>query len=226
MAQQYDLNVMNSAVFRSKYFPNKSVTLADLADGAELGKHVQQAGKEGAEYFMMGNAIMRDLGNNQCDGDVTISAYSVDDSTNLTAATHNESARGTSPDDCRVTLAKKLAHFVGKTIGSSIKDYNRQREVSGKEYRILLLSSADGLGGRMTSLFSRNLSKLKGLNSKLNVRTATSSTYEVVLTYKGDVPFNDAVTEVLDSMPAMSQADFEVAGTTVTICLEGKNRCK
>ncbi|NMC92642.1 MAG: hypothetical protein GYA67_13375, partial [Smithella sp.] len=113
-----------------------------------------------------------------------------------------------------------------KTIGSSIKDYNRQREVSGKEYRILLLSSADGLGGRMTSLFSRNLSKLKGLNSKLNVRTATSSTYEVVLTYKGDVPFNDAVTEVLDSMPAMSQADFEVAGTTVTICLEGKNRCK
>ena len=117
MAGQYDLNFMNSTVFRSKYFPNKAVTLDDLANGPELDKYVQQARKEGAEYFMMGNAIMRDLGHNQCDGDVSIAAYSVDDNTSLTATTHNESARGTSPDDCRVTLAKKLAYFVGKTIG-------------------------------------------------------------------------------------------------------------
>jgi hypothetical protein len=46
------------------------------------------------------------------------------------------------------------------------------------------------------------------------------------LTYKGEVPFSDAVTQVLDAMPAMNQADFEVIGTTMTICLEGKNRCK
>jgi hypothetical protein len=226
MAGQYDLNFMNSTVFRSKYFPNKAVTLDDLANGPELDKYVQQARKEGAEYFMMGNAIMRDLGNNQCDGDVSIAAYSVDDNTSLTATTHNESARGTSPDDCRVTLSKKLAYFVGKTIGNSIKNYSRQREVSGKEYRIRLISSADGLGGRMVSSFSKNLSNLKGLNSKLNERTNTGSMYEVVLTYKGEVPFSDAVTQVLDSMPAMNQADFEVMGTTVTICLEGKNRCK
>ncbi len=32
--------------------------------------------------------------------------------------------------------------------------------------------------------------------------------------------------DILDSMPAMNQADFDVAGTTITICLEGKNRCK
>ncbi|HQP25640.1 MAG TPA: hypothetical protein PLP16_10765 [Smithellaceae bacterium] len=226
MAGQYDLNFMNSTVFRSKYFPNKAVTLDDLANGPELDKYVQLARKEGAEYFMMGNAIMRDLGHNQCDGDVTISAYSVDDNTSLTATTHNESARGTSPDDCRVTLAKKLAYFVGKTIGHSIKNYSRQREVSGKEYRIRLISSTNGLGGRMASSFSKNLSNLKGLNSKLNVRTTTESTYEVDLTYKGEVPFSDAVTQVLDAMPAMNQADFEVIGTTVTICLEGKNRCK
>jgi len=98
--------------------------------------------------------------------------------------------------------------------------------VSGKEYRIKLLSAAGALGGRMTSSFSKNLSNLKGLNSKLNERTRTSSTYEVDLTYKGEVPFSDAVTQVLDAMPAMNQADFEVIGTTVTICLEGKNRCK
>ena len=227
MAGQYDLNFMNSTVFRSKYFPNKAVTIDDLANGPELDKYVQQARKEGAEYFMMGNAIMRDLGNNQCDGDVSIAAYSVDDNTSLTATTHNESARGTSPDDCRVTLAKKLAYFVGKTIGNSIKNYSRQREVSGKEYRIILLSSvADGLGGRMVSSFSKNLLNLKGLNSKLNERTRTTSIYEVVLTYKGEVPFSDAVTQVLDAMPTMNQADFEVVGTTMTICLEGKNRCK
>lgn len=226
MAGQYDLNFMNSTVFRSKYFPNKAVTLDDLANGPELDKYVQQARKEGAEYFMMGNAIMRDLGHNQCDGDVSIAAYSVDDNTSLTATTHNESARGTSPDDCRVTLAKKLAYFVGKTIGHSIKNYSRQRAQSGKEYRIILLSSADGLGGRMVNSFSKNLRNIKGLNSKLNERTNTGSMYEVVLTYKGEVPFSDAVTQVLDSMPAMNQADFEVMGTTVTICLEGKNRCK
>lgn len=226
MAGQYDLNFMNSTVFRSKYFSNKAVTLDDLANGRELDKYVQQARKEGAEYFMMGNAIMRDLGYNQCDGDVSIAAYSVDDNTSLMATTHNESARGTSPDDCRVTLAKKLAYFVGKTLGNSIKNYSRQREVSGKEYRIRLISSADGLGGRMVSSFSKNLLNLKGLNSKLNERTRNSSTYEVDLTYKGEVPFSDAVTQVLDAMPAMNQADFEVLGTTVTICLEGKNRCK
>jgi len=114
MAGQYDLNFMNSTVFRSKYFPNKAVTLDDLANGPELDKYVQQARKEGAEYFMMGNAIMRDLGQNQCDGDVSIAAYSVDDNTSLTATTHNESARGTSPDDCRVTLAKNWPILLAK----------------------------------------------------------------------------------------------------------------
>lgn len=226
MAGQYDLNFMNSTVFRSKYFPNKAVTLDDLANGQELDKYVQLARKEGAEYFMMGNTIMRDLGHNQCDGDVSIAAYSVDDSTSLTATTHNESARGTSPDDCRVTLAKKLAYFVGKTIGHSIKNYSRQREVSGKEYRIILLSSADGLNRKIRRSFSDNVEKIKGLSSKLNERTANSARYEVVFTYKGEVPFNRVIDDLLDSVQGMAQAEPETIGTTATICLEGPNRCK
>jgi hypothetical protein len=46
------------------------------------------------------------------------------------------------------------------------------------------------------------------------------------MAYKGEVPFDQALGEVLDAVPAMKNADYTVNGTRVEICLEGPRRCK
>jgi len=225
-ARKFDLAMMDNSVLRSTYFRGKALTIQEMDNSPELARYVEFARKNKADYFMMGNSIIRDLGGNQCDGVVSLKAFSTEDNELLAADMHNESARGTSSDDCRASVANKLAYFVGKTIGSSIKDYHRQREVSGKEYTVVLLSAMGDLTGRMTSSFSRGLAKLKGLNSKVNVRNSTNREYEVMLAYKGEVPFADALGEVLDAVPALKQADYTVNGTRIEICLEGPRRCK
>ncbi|MEI6306859.1 MAG: hypothetical protein WCP33_08555, partial [Deltaproteobacteria bacterium] len=225
-ARKFDLAMMDNSVLRSTYFRGKALTIQEMDNSPELGRYVEFARKNKADYFMMGNSIIRDLGSNQCDGVVSLKAFSTEDNELLAADMHNESARGTSTDDCRANVANKLAYFVGKKLGTSIKDFNRQREVSGKEYTVVLLSAVGDLTGRMTSSFSRGLGNLKGLNSKVNVRNSTNREYEVVLAYKGEAPFADALGEVLDAVPALKQADYTVNGTRIEICLEGPRRCK
>ena len=188
-ARKFDLAMMDNSVLRSTYFRGKALTIQEMDSSPELANYVAFARKNKADYFMMGNTIIRDLGGNECDGVVSLKAFSTEDNELLAADMKNEYARGTSSDDCRATVANKLAYFVGKTIGSSIKDYHRQREVSGKEYTVVLQSAVGDLTGRMTSSFSRALANLKGLNSKVNVRNSTNREYEVVLAYKGDAPF-------------------------------------
>jgi hypothetical protein len=225
-ARKFDLAMMDNSVLRSTYFRGKALTIQEMDNSPELARYVEFARKNKADYFMMGNSIIRDLGRNECDGVVSLKAFSTEDNELLAADMHNESARGSSSDDCRATVANKLAYFVGKTLGSSIKDFHRQREVSGKEYTVVLLSAVGDLTGRMTSSFSRALGNMKGLNSKVNVRNSTNREYEVVLAYKGEAPFADALGDVLDSVASLKQADYTVNGTRVEICLEGPRRCK
>ncbi len=225
-ARKFDLSMMDNSVLRGQYFRGKGLTIQEMDNSPELGNYVAFARKNKADYFMMGNSIIRDLGENQCDGVVSLKAFSTEDNELLAADMHNESARGTSSDDCRATVANKLAYFVGKKLGSSIKDFHRQREASGKEYTVVLVSALGDLTGRMTSSFSRNLANLKGLNSKINVRNSNTREYEVILAYKGEAPFADALGEVLDAVPSLKQADYTVNGTRVEICLEGPKRCR
>lgn len=225
-ARKFDLSMMDNSVLRSTYFRGKALTIQELDSSPELARYVEFARKNKADYFMMGNSIIRILENNQCDGVVSLKAFSTEDNELLAADMHNESARGTSADDCRATVANKLAYFVGKKLGSSIKDFHRQREVSGKEYTVVLMSAVGDLTGRMTSSFSKGLQNMKGLNSKLNVRNSSNREYEVSLAYKGEAPFADALNDVLDAVPALKQADYAVNGTRVEICLEGPRRCK
>jgi len=225
-ARKFDLAMMDNSVLRNTYFRGKALTIQELDNSPELPNYVNFARKNKADYFMMGNSIIRDLGGNQCDGVVSLKAFSTEDNELLAADMHNEGARGSSPDDCRAQVANKLAYFVGKKLGTSIKDYYRQREVSGKEYTVVLMSAVGDLTGRLTSSFARGLNNLKGLNSKLNVRNSSAREYEVSMAYKGDVPFDQALGEVLDAVPQMKSADYTVNGTRVEICLEGPRRCK
>jgi hypothetical protein len=225
-ARKFDLSMMDNSVLRSQYFRGKALTIQEMDNSPELANYVGFARKNKADYFMMGNTIIRDLGGSQCDGVVSLKAFSTEDSELLAADMHNESARGTSSDDCRATVANKLAYFVGKKLGSSIKDFHRQREVSGKEYTVVLMSAVGDLTGRMTSSFSKGLQNMKGLNSKLNVRNSSNREYEVSMAYKGEAPFADALNDVLDAVPALKSADYAVNGTRVEICLEGPRRCK
>lgn len=225
-AMKYDLRLLDNDKFRSKYFTGKPMTIQELQNSSELSRYVDAARDNKADYFMVGNTIIQNSGMKDgqyvCSGQVTIKAYSTEDGSILTADTRGETAIGINPDDCRGNVANKLAGFVGATVGSSIKDFTRQREVSGREFNIQLVSLLGNLTGRTTSSFSKAISSIKGINSKLNVRKSTNKEYEVSLTYKGDEPLSDLMGGAIDTVAALKSADWIVNGTTIKVCLEGK----
>jgi hypothetical protein len=225
VAMKYDLELMDNSTLRSKFFTGKPLSIKEMENSQMLSRYVDFARDNGAEYFMVGNSVIRDIGNNECEGAVQLKAFSVDDNSILTSAMQTETASGVSTDNCKGLVAKKLAYFVGDRVGASIKAYNRQREAKGKTYTIKLMSALGDLSGRMTSSFSRELGNLKGLNGKLNARGGTAKLYEVTLVYKGEKEFMGALGEIIDRIPSLQKADYTNKGSIVSICLEGPRRC-
>jgi ketosteroid isomerase-like protein len=225
-ALKYGLRLLDNDTFRSEYFRGKPMTLQEMQNSSELARYVRAARDAKADYFMVGNTLIQDEGKKgslyTCTGQVTIKAYSTEDRTLLTSDTRAESSNGSNANECRGNVANKLAGFVGGTVGSAIKDYMRQREVSGREYSIELVSNMGNLSGRVTSSFNRAISSIKGINSKLNVRKNSNKEYELSVTYKGDNPLADNLEAAFDAAPSLKTADWVVNGTTIKVCLEGK----
>lgn len=98
-ASKYDLRLMNSDVFRSRYLKGKSMTIQQLLSDAELEKLAVAARQEKADWFMVGSSYIYDRGRSGatgqfvCDGALSYKIYSVDDGTLMGGDTRTESPR-------------------------------------------------------------------------------------------------------------------------------------
>jgi len=220
VAMKYDLELMDNSALRSKFFTGKPLSIKEMENSQMLSRYVDFAKDSGAEYFMVGNSVIRDLGNNECEGAVQLKAFSVDDHSILTAATQTETARGASTDNCRGLVAKKLAYFVGDRVGASIKTYARQREAKGKTYTVKLMSVLGGIDTGTRISLVKQINNIKGLNGKPNARGGTGKLYEVNLVYKGE-SFEEALYDAYKQVPSLSNAALSNKGSIYTICLEG-----
>lgn len=226
-ATKYDLNLLDNDLFKSKYFTGKPLTMAEMQNSPELARYVEAARDNKADYFMVGNTIILDNGKNEtigafvCDGLVTIKSYSTEDGSVLASDTRSESATGSSPDQCRVNVANKLAGFVGSNVGSTIQNYWRQRETYGREYNLLLVSLLGDLSEDDKDSFAEAVESIQGLQSKVIERKSTRGEYEVSITYKGDRSISREVGSALKKVEGFEKAGRKVKGTTLRVCLEG-----
>lgn len=226
-AQNYDLAMLDSDLFKSNYFNGKPLTMEEMQNSGELARYIAAAREQKAKYFMVGNSVIIDNGRSktvsgfECDGLVTLKAYSTKGMGSVIAAdARSESATGNSPDQCRVNVANRLALFVGKTVEHSIKNYWRQREVSGMEYNIKLVSLLGTLSDDTKDAFAEAIESISGIQGKIIDQKNTRSEYEVSVSYKGDRSVARAISSALKKDASFAKIGRKGDDTDLTFCLE------
>jgi len=225
-----DIKVLDNAIFKSKYFGNRAITLDQLENGAELARYVDFARQEAtADYLMIGSSVIYDLGVDRnsgqpaCTGVASTKTFSTKTGEDIGSATQSETATGASSDDCRARLAVKLAGSLGNQVGKRIQEFAKKRTMYGAEYVIRLTGGNLSLMSR--TAFNQALKNVPGLDKAVQ-RQAGASQLEVVATYKGSDPLDQAVAMALGGNPLFAGLDSMVDGNIVTLCMNGCGKPK
>lgn len=225
-----DIKVIDNALFKSKYFGNRAITLDQLENGAELAKYTEFARQEAtADYLMIGSSVIYDVGVDKnsgqpaCTGVASTKTFSTKTGEDIGSATQSEAAIGISSDDCRAKLAGKLAASLGNQVGKRIQDFVKRRTMYGAEYVIRLTGGTLTLMNR--TAFNQALKNVPGLE-KATQRQAGTDKLEVVATYRGTDPLDQAVAMALGSNPMFGGLDSMVDGNIVTLCMNGCTKTK
>jgi len=230
-AASYDLNVLDNSLFRSKYFTGKPMTLQEITNGNELAKYVKAAFEVAkADYFMAGTTIIYDLGKNSssgmfaCDGVVSIKAYSTTDGKVLAADARTESASGSSPDQCRVNVANKLATFTASVLGRDISEYWKNRNMYGRQYSIQFISLNGQFNFQSKKGVTKIISALNGVKEVPQKRSDDAKQIEYSVQYVGETPIGDALGDIVSSSElgkTFPNFDVSTSGSVVRVCLDG-----
>jgi hypothetical protein len=220
-----DIKVLDNALFKSRYFGDRAITLDQLENSAELTKYVDYARKDAtADYLMIGSSVIYDLGvdkssgQESCTGVASTKTFSTKTGEDIGSATQSESSIGASSDDCRARLAVKLAGSLGNQVGKRIQEFVKKRSMYGAEYTIRL--TGDNLSLMTRTAFSQALKTVPGLE-KAAPRQADAGRVEVIATYKGSDPLDQAVAMALSGNPQFASLDSAVDGNVITLCMNG-----
>lgn len=231
--QNYDLTVLDSAIFRSKYFGNKPITLDQLENSAELARYVEAVKKEtnmNANFILIGNTIITDDGKNAdtgqsiCTGLLTAKTLSLTTSEDISSGTLALHTSGPNADGCRGNIASQLAENLGQELGRKIQTKVKDDNVYGTIYTL-------NLKGNLNATIKLNLydilEKIEGI-SDLEERTSNANTHQLVFTYKRSSPdINTLLKRSFRSDPTFSNIDPAIQGSIITIQLNsntGKRR--
>jgi hypothetical protein len=221
--QDYDLRVVDNDMFRSKYFKSKPITIEQMQNSEELSKYVSFAKKDAnADFFMVGTSIIIDEGKNAstgesvCTGVATVKTYSTVNAESIASETISESAAGRSVNDCAGNLAKKLALVGGPLIGAKVQEYWKKRSTYGREFILTLTGTALPL--MVKTSFTKALKSVPGVEGNVQ-RASTDKEMQIVVTYKGTDPLDQAVSEALSSNPIFASLDSKTEGNQILLCL-------
>ncbi|MEC5409318.1 hypothetical protein VOM14_27585 [Paraburkholderia sp. MPAMCS5] len=220
-----DIKVLDNALFKSRYFGDRAITLDQLENSAELAKYVDYARKDAtADYLMIGSSVIYDVGidknsgQESCTGVASTKTFSTKTGEDIGSATQSEAAIGASSDDCRARLAVKLAGSLGNQVGKRIQEFVKKRTMYGAQYTIRL--TGDNLSLMTRTSFSQALKNVPGLD-KATQRQAGSGQLEVIATYHGSDPLDQAVAMALAGSPQFASLDSAVDGNVITLCMNG-----
>lgn len=221
--QDYDLRMIDNDLFRSKYFKDKPITIEQLQNSEELVKYVGFAKKEAnADFFMVGTSIIVDSGINpntgqlECTAVVTMKTFSTVNAESIASETVSESSSGRNLQDCAANVAKKIAAVGGPVMGARIQDYWKRRATYGREYILTLTGSSLPL--MLRTIFSKAIKGTVGVESMVQ-RASTDKEHQIVVTYKGEDPLDQAVAMELSANPAFSSLDSRTDGNQITLCM-------
>ena len=230
-ASKYDLRLMDSDLFRSRYLKGKSMTIQQLLSDSELAKLAVAARQEKADWFMVGSSHIYDRGRSSttgqfvCDGAVSYKIYSVNDGTLMGGDTRTESSTGATTDTCRTNVARKLGEMTLSDVGPQILTYSKNRSMYGKEFTIFVKSMSGSVSTRLGDDLYIALDEISGTEN-IDIRTQDGKVVEITMTYKSDKPLTAELAKALRKVnPVLSNAERLQANETITLCIGG-TQCK
>jgi hypothetical protein len=221
--QDYDLRLLDNDVFRSRFFKNRPMTLDQLTQGAVLAGYVKSAKTEAkADFFLVGTSVIIDAGKSratgdvECNGVVSLKTYSTVDGESIASETVSEVSSGRNLDDCAGNLAKKLGAITGPIIGARVQQYWKRRDTYGREF-VLTLKGAN-IPLRTRAAFAKAVKALPGVEADTQ-RAADATMVQIVVTYRGADPLDQAVAMQLGDSKDFDALDSHTEGNQVTLCL-------
>ncbi|HEY3451346.1 MAG TPA: hypothetical protein VGK67_33620 [Myxococcales bacterium] len=221
--QDYDLRVLDNDVFKSKHFKDAPLTIEQMQNGEALSKYVAWARTEAnADYFMVGNSIIIDSGKNKntgdysCTGLVTVKTYSTADGEAIASETISEASAGLNLNDCAANVAKKLAKVGGPIIGARVQEYYKRRATYGREFVVTLVGA--NLPLMLKTNFAKALKSVPGVENDQQ-RTSSGKKLQIVVTYKGGDPLDQAMAAQLATNPSFATLDAKTDGNQVLFCM-------
>jgi len=221
--QDYDLRLLDNDVFRSRYFKNRPMTLDQLGGGAALAPYVRSAKSDAkADFFLVGTSVIIDTGKNpdtgdvECNGVVSLKTYSTVDGESIASETVSDVTSGRNLDDCSANLSRKLASIMGPIIGARVQEYWKRRDTYGRE--IVLALRGATLPLRTKAAFVKAVKATPGVERDQQ-RTSASNLLELVVSYKGADPLDQALALQLGEDRAFDQLDSRTDGNQITLCL-------
>jgi len=230
-ASKYDLRLMDSDLFRSRYLKGRSMSIQQLLSDAELAKLAAAARQEKADWFMVGSSHIFDRGRSGatgqfvCDGAISYKIYSVDDGTLMGGDTRTESSTAATTDSCRTNVARKLGEMTLTEVGPQILAYSKNRSMYGKEITLFVKSVSGSVSSRLGDDLYVALDEMDGAEN-IDIRTQDGKLVEMTMTYKSEKPLSAELAKALRRVnPVLSNAERLQAGNTITLCISG-TQCK
>jgi hypothetical protein len=171
---------------------------------------------------MVGTSIIIDAGKSantgdlECTGVVTLKTYSTLDSESIASETFSEASTGRNINDCAGNLAKKIAAIGGPIIGARVQEYWKRRSTYGREYTLTLVGA--GLPLMVKTAFTKALKAVPGVENDVQ-RASTATRLQMVVTYKGTDPLDQAMAASLAANPAFATLDSRTTGNQVFLCM-------
>lgn len=218
----YDIRSIDNDIFKSKFFKDKPVTADKLSNSEELANYVKFAKNQAkADYFAIGVSYITDTGinnstgKNNATGTVFLKIYSTHDSEVIASGSFSEFASGSSADQARANVARKIGNELGKTLSKKIQDYWKKRTMYGSEYVVQFVGD---LAPMERIIISKAIKSVEGV-SAVNLRTTDQKKIEYVVTYSGEDELADSIflniseTKLADKF---SKYDYKISGNVIT----------
>jgi hypothetical protein len=212
--RDYDLNLKDPAITRSKYFGDRTLTLAALENGAEMAKFAEFARtKANADFLMIGNSTVIGGERNSATGQIscTISAhvkmFATAGSEMISADTMGTQASGMNIEECTSRASRKVADLLAPSFANRALGYWADRAARGRQYTVELRGTR--LPAAMRMAFPTAVGRTKNADV-VEEKEMTDSLAKVTVTIKGKVSAMTAVYAAVSADPAFASRTLDI----------------
>ncbi|WNO03388.1 hypothetical protein [Rhodoferax mekongensis] len=221
----YDLNVLDSATSRSKFFGDKKISMSTLENGAEMAKFNEFARKSNSDFLVVGSStvitgdVNPSTGRMGCIVTASLRAFSTSTSEIIGGATEGAEAEGANAEACAAIASKKVAQLLAPKFAGQALGYWADRSVRGRQYTVEFRAGSSPLPMRLAFMKAlRDIPGVKSVDKKEDENGLVKAT--LTLTGKGDA--TEEIYTAVSAQPAFSgkSLDATSSGDLISLCLD------